>query len=150
VRHVPFIYSDPDIIPIAECPVDVASRLFTLLGHYSNMSKAGLGIKVDDLPEAYRHRDTVLRWEEQFWREPLEGNCFNARVDTTFALYRPGAWPVIDGVRSSYPYLGRHMPWYEDSTNPSEESRYYAKHAVQHLTSWSGEKIWSVYRQEHR
>jgi tetratricopeptide (TPR) repeat protein len=145
VSDVPFIYTDPDVLPVEECPADAALKLFELLGAHPAATKAGLGIRVDDLPDAYAQKSAVQAWEANFWRRPLPGNCYDAAVDTTFALYRPGSWHQLQAVRAAPPYLVRHLPWYEDSSAPSPEERYYAEHARAEMSSWGGKAVSDMY-----
>jgi len=148
VSDVPFVYTDPDVLPVEECPPDVVLALSELLGMHREATKAGLGIRIDDLPDRYQHKSAVQAWEANFWKRPLPGNCYDAAVDTTFALYRPGSWHQLRAVRSGPPYLVRHLPWYADGSTPTPEERYYADHARSEMSSWGGEAISSMYSGE--
>jgi tetratricopeptide (TPR) repeat protein len=145
VSHVPFVYTDPDMLPVDECPRDAVLMLFELLAAHRQATKAGLGIRIDDIPDTYEHKSAVQAWEANFWRRPLPGNCYDAAVDTTFALYRPGSWHNLRAVRSASPYLVRHLPWYADSSTPTPEDRYYAEHARSEMSSWGGKAIADLY-----
>ena len=146
VEDVPFVYTDPDVLPVGACPGDAVRVLYDLLDEHAFATKAGLGIRIDDLPDTYEHKAAVQAWEGQFWRYPLHGNCYCAPVDTTFALYRPGAWHNLRAVRSSFPYLVRHLPWYMDSAHRSAEDQYYAENALPVMSSWSGNSISALYQ----
>ena len=62
---------------------------------------------------------------------------FLARIDTTVALYRPGsAFARGPALRTGWPYLFRHEPWYADSANPSDEDLYYAKSLPEGRGTW--------------
>ena len=145
VSDVPFVYTDPDVLPVDECPPDAVVMLFELLGAHREATKAGLGIRIDDIPDTYEHKAAVQAWEANFWRRPLSGNGYDAAVDTTFALYRPGSWHQLRAVRSGSPYLVRHLPWYTDSSTPTPEDRYYADHARSEMSSWGGEAASDMY-----
>jgi tetratricopeptide (TPR) repeat protein len=140
VSEVAFVYTDPDVVPTEDCPRDAILVLADLLTKHRHAAKAGLGIRIDDIPDTYEHKAAVRSWEAQFWQRPLPGNCYDASVDTTFALYRPGSWHHVRAVRSGPPYLVKHLPWYVDSSKPTAEDQYYAAHAVPHMTSWSGKR----------
>jgi hypothetical protein len=135
----PFVYTDPDIMPIEECPADGVVHLHRLLREYAWASKAGFGIRIDDLPDSYADKQAVIQWESRYWRRPVPGNGYIAAVDTTFALYRPRSWYQLEAVRSGFPYLIRHLPWYEDG--PSSEAEYYSRHALAGISTWSGGEI---------
>jgi len=145
VSDVPFVYTDPDVIPTEDCPSDAVLTLANLLATHRQAPKAGLGIRIDDIPDTYEHSSSVRSWEARFWQRPLPGNCYDATVDTTFALYRPGSWHQLQAVRAGAPYLVRHLPWYVDSSRPTPEDRYYADHAFSEMSSWSGKQISKMY-----
>jgi len=146
LSDVPFVYTDPDIVPVEDCPHDAVAMLSDLLDAHGRATKAGLGIKIDDIPETYEGKAKVRAWESQFWQRPLAGNCYDAPIDTTFALYRPGSWHQLQAVRAGAPYLVRHLPWYADSSQPTAEDRYYTEHAVSDMSSWSGRAISDMYQ----
>jgi hypothetical protein len=123
----PFVYTDSDIIPDECCPSDVVARLAKLLRDHSQIFKAGLGLRIDDLPASYSFRPEVINWERQFWMAPVCHGAFLAPIDTTFALYRPGSvFAIGPSLRTWQPYVARHATWYQDSQNPTEEQLYYA------------------------
>jgi hypothetical protein len=117
-----FIYTDPDVVPHEECPLDAVDHLRWLLDNH-DVPKAGLGLHVLDVePHIY------LRWEWQLHGENRWlGDCFEAPVDTTFALYRPSSPRCLVAVRSGFPYEVRHMPWYRRSEPSEEDAHYFAR-----------------------
>lgn len=141
-RGEPYVVTDPDVVPSEECPLDALTHFHSILERYPAAPKVGFGLKVDDLPDHYEHKDRVHRWESQFWQDLAEPGVYRAKLDTTFALYRPSARPGIDGaLRTGPPYVARHMPWYEDSQSLSEETRYYRSRAAPGVTTWSGKEL---------
>src|SRR5262249_41854021 len=87
-------------------------------------------------------RREVLLWEGQFWRAPVARGLFLAKLDSTFALYRRGTEYAIEpAVRTSWPYLARHEPWYADSANPSEEERNYAATVQADRGNWGRAQV---------
>lgn len=121
-----FVYTDPDVIPIAECPHDAVAHLYDLLERYPTFPKAGLGLHLDDLPATL----PSLKWEQSLVSpdRELEPGAFDSLIDTTFALYRPGARFDYRAVRTGAPYQARHMSWYV--TEPDAEDAYYLEHAI--------------------
>lgn len=124
-----FVYTDPDVVPTEDCPDDVIEHLHGLLERHPQYPKAGLGLYLDDVPEAM----VSLPWERSLVApnmriEPgaFAGDCM---VDTTFALHRPGTPHTLRGIRCGWPYQARHSSWYV--TEPDEEDRYYLAHAKQ-------------------
>ncbi|MGH2486075.1 MAG: hypothetical protein ACRDHE_08700, partial [Ktedonobacterales bacterium] len=136
-----YVLTDPDIIPIQECPTDAISRFRDLLDKYPDRDKAGFGLKIDDLPTHYRFAAEVRAWEGQFWDRELEPGVFDAPIDTTFALYRAGAIDTSPSVRTGEPYVARHTPWYTDTANPDPEELYYREHTTSDLNYYDREVL---------
>jgi len=132
-----YVYTDPDIIPVDDCPFNTIEYFFELLQKYPTIKKVGFGLKIDDLPDYYVHKQKVIQWEEQFWKKQISEGLFEADIDTTFALYKPNTNNQCWGetLRTSFPYIARHMPWYNNSTIDSEEEDFYKKHASS-ISSW--------------
>ena len=134
-----FIVSDPDVIPTEDCPMDAIDYFRYVLDTYSDRQKVGFSLKLDDLPDHYKFKENVIGYERQFlnYGGPEAGLCY-APIDTTFALYRPGATQDISyACRTLKPYEARHMSWYIDSNNPGEEEEYYIANAHPRINSWN-------------
>ncbi len=137
----PFVWTDPDIVPIEECPANVLEFFWEVLRAYPRKSKVGFGLRIDDLPEHYRFKQRVIAWESQFWEKRVTPKLYDADIDTTFALYRPQASHDPSAIRSGFPYLARHWPWYEDTDAPSDDQAYYLRHAAPGMNNWSGDDL---------
>jgi hypothetical protein len=136
----PYVYTDPDILPVDECPSDYINWFYHMLDYDKSFSKVGFGLKIDDLPDHFNLKDEVVRHESQFWTKPYQNELFVAPIDTTFALYRAGqkgGW-WLPALRTTGNYLARHLPWYADSVNPTEEDVFY-KNSVTQSTHWTKE-----------
>jgi hypothetical protein len=130
-----FVCSDPDIVPIEECPLDAIDYFAEILARYPRHLKAGFGLRIDDIPDSYPLKDEALLIERYNWQKPLAPRLYDAYVDTTFALYRgPEEFDFIPAVRTGYPYLARHWTWYLDPDDLPEEESYYREHST--LTPW--------------
>ena len=59
------------------------------------------------------------------------GDAFFAAIDTTFALYEPGAgkWDGVH-IRLDFPYVVEHMPWYIPTDEPHAERDFYKATAI--------------------
>jgi hypothetical protein len=138
VRGDYYVYTDPDIVAAETCPKDFLELFFDTLAHHPLYEKVGFGLRIDDLPEHYDKRVEVQAWEAQFWTKPYAQHLYEATIDTTFALYRPfaagGYW--ARALRTAGPYQAHHLPWYEDSRNPSDEERFYRAHLTQGASHW--------------
>lgn len=116
-------------------------KIHSFTQKYPKALKVGFSICIDDLPDCYINKEQVQKWESQFWKKEIEPNIFKAPIDTTFAVYKPYfKGEIIDFfhlyLRTGFPYSVKHLPWYIDSANPSEEERYYINH-LQTSTHWS-------------
>jgi hypothetical protein len=136
----PFVYTDSDIVPTEECPKDLIDFLIRVSERFGSPNKVGVGLKIDDLPDCYAKKDWVCQWESQYWDKKvgeMDGvPIYSAFVDTTFALYPEFKLFSLHGIRTGPPYTARHVPWYVDSANPSEEDLYYERHASRSFHNW--------------
>lgn len=132
-----YVYTDPDIVPVEECPYEILDYLLNILDNNQEYTKVALGLKIDDIPEHYGRKEEVLKWEQQFWTEEVSKGLFKARTDTTFALYRPGTmfqqWDKT--LRTGSPYMARHLPWYENDNVLSEEEIFF-RSVTTRISSW--------------
>jgi hypothetical protein len=152
-----YIVTDCDVVT----PDNLAwlGTLHLLLDARPDVVKAGCGLVTEDLPDHYEHAERVRTWESNYQSaarlrtalivrtvpgagEIVRVPYFEASVDTTLAMYPPLA-TVPDGsaidpaVRTAAADLrARHLPWYEDSANESDELRYYREHAVPGISMW--------------
>jgi hypothetical protein len=139
-----FVYTDSDVVPIAECPDDFLLFFLQCLKKYKLARKVGFSLKIDDIPDCNVLKDMIIRCEEHFFHDyKRDDMLYWAPIDTTFALYRPRgkrkhANSNIEMYRTAYPYMARHVPWYVDSKNPDVEDRYYIEHSK--LDAYWGEK----------
>ena len=134
-----FVYTDPDVVPDAACPHDLVGRLQRVLRDEPGLCKAGPALRLDDIPASFMHRAQARDWETKFWMRPAAPGLFIAQIDTTFALYRPGAGHGRDNdsARLGWPYVASHRGWFVDSGAPSEEDVHYARVARRDITNWS-------------
>lgn len=131
-----YIVTDPDIVPSPGAHGAVR-RFAELLNTYLERRKVGFGLRIDNIPDSYELKSHVIAWEKKFWESELERDVYDAEIDTTFALYRPGT-PYVLGpaLRTGGEYVAEHEPWYTDSANIPEEIRYYRKYANKVVGSW--------------
>lgn len=134
-----YIVSDPDILPVDECPLDAIEYWKYLLDKYENRTKVGPSLKIDDLPDHYALKNEVINWELQFYSGYMpESGVIYAPIDTTLAIYSPNAGQSIaESIRTSHPYAARHTPWYIDSSNLSEEEIFYRSRLSQGISNWN-------------
>lgn len=135
-----YVYSDPDILLQQECPKDFVYYLYKYLNKYPGKEKAGVALKIDDLPEHYKLKNDVLKWELGNWENVLSENVYDALVDTTLALYKPLAYGNAEecsAIRVGGKLAASHLPWYADTNHATEEELYYKNHAKATSSYWS-------------
>jgi GT2 family glycosyltransferase len=149
VSDAPFVVTDPDVLPDPGCPSDVIAHFREVLARHGDVDKVGFGLRIDDLPNGFPHRNSVMRWEGQFWQNEVEPGVFKAEIDTTFALYRPGRdHKKYNALRTGEPYVARHLPWYVASDSLTAEDRHYRAHADPAITSWIGDGLPALLQDE--
>lgn len=134
-----YVVSDPDVMPIEECPLDMFDYFISLFEKYPQVEKIGPGLKIDDLPDHYSLKDGVITHESQFWSmESPESDIYFAPIDTTLALYKSHIGHQFHNcIRTGFPYLARHLPWYVDSQNLTEEETYYRSRLNPSVSNWN-------------
>lgn len=127
-----YIVTDPDVIPIDDCPNDFIYKFFKYLEQYPFVRKVGFSLKIDDLPKDSIFNKNIIEWEKQFYQKPINDDIYFANLDTTFALYLPDNLynfkNFYRAIRTAYPYAARHLPWYKKTNELTEEDQYYSKH----------------------
>lgn len=139
-----FIVTDCDVVAPAQAG-DWVNYLGRILDARPDFVKAGLGLRTDNLPGHYAHAKLAQRWEAQYaglermHAAPRAGVYYlDSEVDTTMALYRGlEQYRLGPAARTCEQRLmATHLSWYEDTTNPTEEQRYYREHATPGISHW--------------
>jgi GT2 family glycosyltransferase len=145
-----YIVSDPDVIPDKGCPKDVFSHFLKLHKKYFMYQKVGFGLRIDDLPDHYPLKKSVMEWEGQFWNNQLEPEVYEAGIDTTFATYKPFSYfyTLHPSIRTGHPYTACHLPWYADPKKISEEETHYRFRADHNVSSWNVDVLEDRYAKE--
>jgi glycosyltransferase involved in cell wall biosynthesis len=135
-----YVVTDCDVVPIEETPDDFLEVFYNALQRYRRITKVGFSLKIDDIPDHFADKAKVLKWEGQFWNKRIEPELYEATIDTTFALYKPGIYPKNPrwwkSIRVAYPYSARHLPWYCDSASVSDEDVFYQKTLPFDVSDW--------------
>lgn len=136
VGNEPYVVTDPDVVPDADCPLDWPQHLLALAEAHGQ-PRVGLGLSLADIPEHYPRRRQVLDWEAQYWQRPITDGLYDAAVDTTMAVYRGGQSHGLNGARTGPPYTAMHLPWREDPANLPEDIAFYYEHIEQGISFWT-------------
>ena len=123
--------SDSDIELNQGTPRGFIEELVSIAKDY-RVDKAGLAIRIDDIPES-EYSQSIHAIEDRYWLRRLKHptrKVYDAILDTTFSVVRtdtPYMWGPA--VRVAGMFTCRHIPWYNDFKNLSEEEQYYIEHA---------------------
>lgn len=123
IKNNYYVYTDPDVLPIDECPKDFLNYFLDCLNKNPKLDKVGFGIEINDIPHKETLNKFIIKNEKKFWLKKIpNSNLYKAPIDTTFALYRPNAFGGywLSSARSEYPYLIRHLPWYDEKDEKEE------------------------------
>lgn len=131
-----YVVTDNDL-DVSTLPADTLEVLATWLDQLPNIHKAGLALRIDDLPATANGR-AAKEAEAKYW-EParrlpsaMGREVYDAALDTTFAMYRQT--PAYLGqyepaARLAGPYTVRHLPWYQTPETLNEDDRWYLANA---------------------
>ena len=117
-------YTDCDIELNPNTPKDFIETLIRTTERY-NKTKGGLALKISDLPT--NDYADHYKWRElrDHWSKELEPDVYDACVDTTFCVIKPGRPFDYQAIRMGGNFTAKHKPWYTDFSNLDEEELYY-------------------------
>lgn len=132
-----YVVTDPDIVPDEACPLDAVEHFAEIMAAHPEVHRVGFGLRINDIPDHYAPKADVIAWESPFWQKEIGPGLFSAPIDTTFALSRVPRPSLMPSIRTGPPYVARHLSWYDNSADPSEELLYYREHGDRSLTHWT-------------
>lgn len=125
-----YVVTDCDL-DLTGVPRDVLTVLRDALDFNSEICKAGLALRIEDLPDTSIAK-TARTMEAGHWMERFRSDChewWHAPIDTTFAMYRAGeVFGYEPALRLAGAYIAKHVPWYYQAANLPEDERYYLDH----------------------
>lgn len=135
-----YVITDSDIIPNPALPNNYIRQLMQLLDKHKEVSKVGFALQIDDLPDYFKQKQSVINWEKQFWTDSVCKEIYRASLDTTFAIYPPyfdnlNFGTFYKALRVGGNFTAKHGGWYIDNERLSEEDIYYFKNANK-SSSW--------------
>jgi len=146
-----YVVTDPDIAFEGSSPNSL-NVYIDLLALEKDVTCVGPALRTTDIPCHYPMKQQVINWEKQWYKEEdhralrINNEIINYHfsvIDTTFAVYKKGhefVKPNTKAIRVSMPHDARHLDWYMDHNNLTEDYKYYigsAKKAGKSRTHWS-------------
>jgi len=143
-----YVLTDSDLALHSSVPSNFINDLINMCIKYDK-DKVGLGIHVDDIhrdlfsnDEYWELMSFMKDYENQFTRnggpygvveiKDQNNPCvlYDAPIDTTFAVCKQNSAPIASRncLRTGYPYLSKHMPFYYDISSIPEDELYYLTH----------------------
>lgn len=119
--------TDPDL-DLSPAPRGFLDRLVLGIERYPEVTKCGLSLALDDLPDTPMGRQA--RGDQRWcWCTRRDAEFYEAHTDTTFAVYRHGVeWrDWYTSVRTAPPFSARHLPWYLDAASLPEDYAWYLR-----------------------
>lgn len=120
-----YIMTDPDL-DLSGIPKDFLHILHLGLDRHEFATKAGFSLEIDNIPDSPM-KDRIMAHEKIAWAYKLDDLFYNAKIDTTFALYRT-CYEDLPAVRTDRPYTAIHIPWLYTKDNFPEDELYYFSH----------------------
>ena len=144
-----YVVTDPDILldNVNSDILEIYSRLLDVL---PEIEVVGPMLRIDDIPDYYPLKEQLLSnsRHEKFHAQPRHIISLKkqrvkyifAKIDTTFGMFRAGSqWRRLQaGIRTFAPYSAKHLDWYIDPQNLTDDQRYYMQSAsrVAHWSKW--------------
>ena len=130
--NTPYVYTDPDVVPVENCPKDFVKHLWKILDSNHELQKVGLGLVWNDIT-CFDSRGLKKSISNMQTFNKVGDNILFAPVDTTFALYsNVRHYNLRFSVRTlgeNNTVMLKHLPWYLDYDNLPEDEKYYMEHA---------------------
>lgn len=140
-----FVMTDPDI-ELDNVNGDILEFYKYLSIQNNNEYVVGPMLRIDDIPDYYPYKKNVIQSHtSQFWHKtPIninyKGNTYQIQyslIDTTFQLVHRSLLSSTfarKGIRCYPPYSARHLDWYLDPNNLTDDQIYYSKKSTDTAT----------------
>lgn len=117
--------SDSDIELNMNTPNSFIEDMIQVARDY-DIEKVGLAIEYKDITNPV-YKKIITPIEENYWVGQLQDSreLYVAPVDTSFCVVRTDLPFQYNAIRIAGNYTCRHIPWYSDFDNLSEEEQYY-------------------------
>jgi len=143
-----YIVTDPDIA-LDSSGGDIIELYAYFLDLHPEINVVGpMWLRIDDIPDYYPLKNEVIRRHtKQFWHKTphyiswkdSEIAYQDALIDTTFGMYRGGYkfQRLSKGFRVYEPYWARHLDWYINPNEMTDDQVYYMENASR-VSHWGG------------
>lgn len=136
-----YVYTDSDVVPDDQCPDNFIEHFHEVMMRHPLATKVGFSLRTDDLPDAFLQKKAIVDSQKIYWEHQVEKDLFRAPIDTTFALYRPFSktnvnWYMLH-FRTAGKYTAKHLPWYNDSGNLSDEEKFYINSCSKNISTYA-------------
>lgn len=150
-KHHPisnYVITDPDIA-LDNVEGNILEVYAYLLKRLHKATVIGPMLRIDDIPDHYPLKEKLISASlestyqlRKVLTEQYEGKDIKyiiASIDTTFGMRRAGEdfWRHRWGARVLSPYAARHLDWYLDPKNLTEDQKYYILHASRRISTWN-------------
>ena len=118
-----YIYSDADLELNPDMPYNWQEIMMDYTLKYDR--KASLALRIDDIPDYYPFKDLVKDHQNICWYLTDEPDVYKAVTDMTFTMDQKIKGHRYESIRLGGKFMTKHVPWYIDFNNISEEEKYY-------------------------
>jgi len=138
-----YVVTDSDLLPYTETPTNIISHLKKLLDKYPDYNHVGPSLEINDIPQSNPLREKIINHESQYWSpfaKKINEEVLVAPIDSTFAMYRRTSnfFLRYPALRTDRPYTLKHLDWYLNKENPTDEMTYYMK-TCKPVATWATE-----------
>jgi len=145
-----YVVTDPDIA-LDNVKGDVLEVYAFLLEKFYKMPTVGPIMRTDDLPDCFPGKEGIINWEKRLNSRRINSiqykgktiKYINSYLDSTFRMNRAGTYwkRAKRAFRVLPPYGSKHLDWYLDPKNLTQDHKYYMEHASADVShSWGVHK----------
>lgn len=141
-----YIVTDPDIA-LDNVDGDILEVYTYLLENLPTIPIVGPVLRIDDIPNHFPTKQGLIRGEMKVNSKRIntiqyEGKVIryvHSYIDTTFGMYRAETYwrrpkRARRAIRILSPYAAKHLDWYLDPKNLTEDYKYYIEHASEGIS----------------
>ena len=145
-----YVVTDPDIA-LDNVEGNILEVYAYLLESFPRMPHVGPIMRTDDLPDCFPGKEGIINWERKLNSRRVNSIQYKGKtikfvssyLDSTFRMNRAGTlWKRAKrAFRVLPPYGAKHLDWYLDPENLTEDHKYYMEHASANVSH-----SWGVYK----